>query len=216
MHSLLREGLEPGVSAVNHATRVERDTLPVAHRYYGYKMTDDTGFAPCVTESFLSLACCMTSVRKRAQKDSWIAGFGGAALGHGKLIYLMQVERAMTFDEYFKTTELKGRFDNIYFLTNGEYLQVPTARCHKNSADWKHDTSVDRILIARRFVYFGCSKVDVPSRFHDFIPHARTYRCTDGERVDAFVTWAFAKGAGIAGKPHMPLLPSPSALVGIS
>ena len=30
-------------------------------------MTDDTGFAPCLTRFCLSLACCMTGVRKRAQ-----------------------------------------------------------------------------------------------------------------------------------------------------
>lgn len=189
--------------------------MPVEHKYYGYKMTDDTGFAPCVTKSFLSLACCMTAVRKRAPADSWIAGFGGAALGLGKLIYLMKVERAMTFDEYFRCHELQGRLDNIYFMANGKYEQIPTARCHKTPAHWEHDTSVDRILIARRFVYFGSKKVEVPSRFHDFIPHARIYCCADGEPVDAFVDWAFAQGSGMAGNPHMPLPPS-SALVGIS
>jgi hypothetical protein len=187
----------------------------VEHRYYGYKMTDDTGFAPCVTESCLSLACCMTGVRKRAPVGSWIAGFGGAALGLGKVIYLMQVERAMTFEEYFRCRELKGRLDNIYFMADGRYKQIPDARCHKSPAHWEHDTSVDRILIARRFVYFGSSKVDVPSIFHDFIPHARTYCCGDGKHVDAFVEWTFAQGLGMAGNPHMPLPPSPS-LVGIS
>lgn len=190
--------------------------MPVEHRYYGYKMTDDTGFAPCMTESCLSLACCMTGIRRRAPALSWIAGFGGASLGLGKLIYLMQVERSMTFDDYFRHHELKGRIDNVYFLKNGKYQQIPTARCHKTPAEWKHDTSIDRILIARRFVYFGSSKIDVPNRFHDFIPHARTYCCADGKHVDAFVDWAFAQGSGMAGSPHIPLLPSATALVGIS
>lgn len=190
--------------------------MPVEHRYYGYKMTDDTGFAPCVTERCLSLSCCMTSVRKRASIGSWIAGFGGAVLGLGKLIYLMQVERAMTFDEYFGYRELKGRLDNIYFMAKGKYEQIPTARCHKTPAEWEHDTSVDRILIATRFVYFGSSKVDVPSRFHDFIPHARSYCYVDGSGVDTFAKWAFSRGSGVVGKPHMPLMPSSSNLVKIS
>jgi len=188
--------------------------MPVEHDYYGYKMTDDTGFAPCVTESCLSLACCMTSVRKRAQKGSWIAGFGGVALGLGKLIYLMQVEGVMTFDKYFRRHEQKGRLDNVYFLKNGKYQQIPTARCHKAPSDWEHDTSVDRILIARRFVYFGSSKVEVPSRFHDFIPHARSYCYVDGNGVDAFTEWAFTHGSGVAGKPHT--MPSSVTLVHIT
>ncbi len=179
-------------------------------------MTDDTGCAPCLTKSCLSLACCMTGVRKRAQRNSWIAGFGGVALGPGKLIYLMQVERAMTFDEYFKCNELKGRLDNIYFMDNGKYEQVPNARCHTTPEEQKHDTSVDRILIARRFVYFGTNNVDVPSSFLDFIPRARTYCFADGERVDAFINWVFSHGSGMAGKPHKPLMPSSTVLVEIS
>src|ERR1035441_6351290 len=125
-------------------------------------MTDDTGFAPCVTKSCLSLACCMTGVRKRAPENSWVAGFGGVGLGHGKLIYLMQVKRAMTFDEYFKANGLKGRLDNIYFKTNGKYEQVSTARYHTTLAESDHDTFVDRVLISTRFVYFGTNKIDVP------------------------------------------------------
>jgi len=190
--------------------------LPVEHDYYGYKMTDDTGFAPCVTESCLSLACCMTGVRKRAPRNSWVAGFGGVTLGLGKLLYLMQVERAMTFDEYFKCDGLKGRLDNIYFTAKEKYEQVPSARCHTTPEEQGHDTSVDRILIAKRFVYFGTNKVDVPTRFHDFIPHARIYCVADGNRVDAFINWAFAHGSGMAGKPHKPLMPSSTVLVEIS
>jgi hypothetical protein len=158
----------------------------------------------------------MPGVRKRAQRNSWIAGFGGIALGSGKLIYLMQVERTMTFDEYFNCDELKGRLDNIYFMNKGKYEQVPNSRCHPTHEEWEHDTSVDRILIARRFVYFGSSKVGVPNHLLDFIPRARTYCYTDGKRVDAFSDWAFAHGSGIVGKPHKPLMPSPAVLVEIS
>ena len=122
----------------------------------------------------------------------------------------------MTFDEYFKCNELKGRLDNIYFVANGKYEQVPNARCHTSPEEREHDTSIDRILIAKRFIYFGTSKVDVPSRFHDFIPHARTYSVADGERVDAFINWAFVHGSGMAGRPHKPLMPSSTVLVKIS
>lgn len=190
--------------------------MPIEHKYYGYKMTDDTGFAPCVTKSCLSLACCMTAVRSRAPRKSWVAGFGGVALGYGKLIYLMQVERTMTFDEYFKVNDLKGRLDNIYFMANGKYEQLPSARFHTTSKEKERDTSVDRILLARRFVYFGTGKVDVPIRFRDFIPHARSYCFADGERVNAFINWAFAYGSGVAGKPHKPSMPSSMTLVHIS
>jgi hypothetical protein len=188
----------------------------VEHKYYGYKMTDDTGFAPCVTESCLSLACCKPDIRKRAPIGSWIAGFGGVALGSSKLIYLMQVERTMTFDEYFKCKGLQGRLDNIYFMKNGEHQQILNPRFHKTPDDKRHDTSVNRVLLARRFVYFGAGKVDVPNRFRGFIPRARTYCFADGEQVDAFFDWTFAHGSGVAGIPHKPSRPSSMTLVHIS
>jgi hypothetical protein len=187
--------------------------LAITHDYYGYKMTDDTGFAPCVDNSFLTLACCKTDVRERAPRNSWVAGFGGVRFGVGKLIYLMQVACGVDFDTYFSRSGLKGRLDNIYRRVDGEYRQIPTARCHTKPKEIKHDLSVDRVLIATRFVYFGKEKIEVRRRFEEFVPQARSYCYVDGSRVDAFVNWVFSHGSGNKGGPHNPLLPPSSALV---
>jgi hypothetical protein len=190
--------------------------MALPHDYYAYKMTHDTGFAPCVRDSYLTLACCKPGIRKNAQRNSWVAGFAGASYGTGRLIYLMQVEEAPDFDSYFFDSRFKGRLDNIYGRVNGRYRQIATARHHTDRKDIEHDLSVDRVLVASSFVYFGKEKIKIPARFQKFVPRCRNYCCADGRQVDIFVTWIMALGIGIQGAPHNPLPPAPSALVQIS
>ncbi len=188
--------------------------MPITHDYYGYKMTHDTGFAPAATNGWLSLACCMPHVRKRARIGAWIAGFGGARYGYGCLIYLMQVSKSLSFDEYFRDPKFSGRMDNIYFKRDGVYQQAPDARTHKSVTEMKHDTSVDRVLLADRFLYLGENKIQVRKYFPAFEPKSRMYCVVDGDEVRRFVAWVFdGKGSGIKGYPHEPLLPSGSVLI---
>lgn len=187
--------------------------MPITHDYYGYKMTDDTGFAPSITNEQLVLACCMTQVRRRAPTDSWIAGWGGKAYGIGKVIYLMQVERCLTFDQYFREAKFKERVDNIYRRVSNHYEQIPDARCHRSQREKKHDLSVDRVLVASRFVYFGQKAISVADRFRDFVPRSRTYKAMDGPQVNEFAEWVLTHGSGIKGDPHKALPPAPATLV---
>ncbi|HWR35402.1 MAG TPA: hypothetical protein VN622_05975 [Clostridia bacterium] len=189
--------------------------MPAQHKFYGYKMTDDTGFAPCASGQYLSLACCMTSIRGRAPLGSWVAGFGGKQFGNGHLIYLMQVNEVMTFDQYFREKRFRDRLDNVYYKENGVYRQITSARAHRTAREQEHDVSVDRVLVASRFVYFGNRPIHVPQQFAPLVPHHRNYCVNDGEKTSEFAAWAFTHGSGCLSVPHQPLPPLPDALIHI-
>jgi Nucleotide modification associated domain 2 len=61
---------------------------------YFYKMTSDSGMAPCVDQGVLSLAICKPSIRRRAQEGDIIFGFGGKALGE-TLIYAAKIGKVV-------------------------------------------------------------------------------------------------------------------------
>lgn len=182
--------------------------MGTTHDYYGYRMTSDTGFAPCVSNAHMSLACCMVLVRKRAPVNAWIAGWGGARYGPGNLIYLMKVRWERSFQEYFECPQFRQRVDNVYHKVGGAYRQLSTARAHYSLKEQSHDTSVDRVLVATRFVYFGKKKLKVErKKFRDFIPSARMYCVADGGEVDEFAQFVFQHGFGKVGEAHDPLPP---------
>ena len=71
---------------------------------YSYIVRSDTGFAPCISDSLCTLACCKPRIRAKAQYGDWITGMTSKERGSGRLIYLMRAERAFTFAEYFRDT----------------------------------------------------------------------------------------------------------------
>jgi hypothetical protein len=188
---------------------------PVTHDYYGYIMTNDSGFAPCVADGFLSLACCMPTIRKRCPKGSWVAGWGGVQYGRGRLIYLMQVEETPDFDSYFADERFTGRIDNIYRTVGGKLKQISAARFHTSPKEQEHDTSVPRVLVSKRFVYFGKRKLTTAKRFAGLVPQYRGGRVADGEEVMRLVNWASSDGWGVKGEPHRLVSPNPTVLVQI-
>lgn len=188
---------------------------PVTHDYYGYIMTNDSGFAPCVADGFLSLACCMPTIRKRCPKGSWVAGWGGVQYGRGRLIYLMQVEETPDFDRYFADERFTGRIDNIYWTVGAKLKQISTARFHTAPREQEHDTSVPRVLVSSRFVYFGKRKLTAAKRFPGLVPQYRGGRVADGVEVVRLVNWASSDGWGVKGEPHSPIPPNATTLVQI-
>lgn len=72
-------------------------------KLYTYIITRDYGFAPNPFYGCCTLATCKPRIRKAAQKDDWIIGFGSLAndsMLKNKIIFAMRVDGKMTFDEY--------------------------------------------------------------------------------------------------------------------
>ncbi len=178
---------------------------------YSYIVAFDGGFAPCVTKSICTLACCKPRIRATAQYSDWVAGMTPKKHGSGRLIYLMRVERAFTFAEYHRDSKLRGRPDNIYRpKASGGYAQQRN-RFH-GPKNMPKDLSADRVLASETFVYFGDMAPAMPVTFREFVPRGRGHRVFGnalGEREDAitsakiksFVRWAFSDGKGRKGRP---------------
>jgi hypothetical protein len=125
----------------------------------------------------------------------------------GELIFLMRVMDGFTFRKYHCDDRFTHRLDNIYEWVNGAYRQVDSAVTHKTEAEQKHDLSVDRVLVAKQFVYFGRNQLAVPPRYQRFVPYRGCIG--DGLAVQDFANWVLSKGRGIRGEPHSPAISRP-------
>ena len=97
--------------------------------YYSYKVEHDLGLAPNPFGEFCTIAVCKPKIRnnKNLRYGDWIIGTGSKKLNRlHHLIYLMQVEEKITFEQYwddprfqYKKPVLNGSLaqmygDNIY------------------------------------------------------------------------------------------------------
>lgn len=159
---------------------------------YCYTMTHDTGFAPNPYHGVLTLATCKPMVRKYAQKGYWISGWTGNAVynkqgeidkkGAGRLIYLAQVSKVISFKEYWenypqkkqptksieggkecfkscgnvlitKSDDISFCGDNIYEPCNNGFEQHKNP--HHDKQNIERDLSGENVLICEEFYYFG-------------------------------------------------------------
>ena len=136
---------------------------------YIYAMTNDTGFAPCVDNSWFTLACCKGGIkggmRKKAAQDFkngdtvFLLGLCGKSLKQSedmlyKPIYLAQVDEAISMKEYYgPKNRSSGRKDDVYYLENGE-LKAKDNNLHSEE-DKKKDIGGEHVLCAKRFTYWG-------------------------------------------------------------
>lgn len=171
----------------------------------GYKMTNDTGFAPNPFHGNLTLATCKPSIRRARQQGDWIAGFvsrqlvrnaaaAGVKIQYMGLIYLAEItEKPLPLGEYFQDSRFAGKKpnlgsssprlrcgDNIYSVkANGCFRWWPND--HHDSSAMPHDTGGRNALISSRFWYFGRNAFTPNEGWQSFLPEpisgARTFQC---------------------------------------
>jgi len=148
-------------------------------KLYSYLMTHDSGFAPNPFFGCLTLATCMTDIRRTKKVGNWVAGFAGKALvrkcadlgvpiRHQGLIYLMEIGETLTFDEYFNDHRFQSkkaiplgtnnvtqeRGDNIYCSdSQGKFRQLEND--NHDEGELIKDTKGKYVLVANQFYYFG-------------------------------------------------------------
>ena len=182
-------------------------------KLYTYIVATDTGFAPNPFHGFLTHACCKARIQKAIgrelnktkngnhseKEENWIVGLSPRDRGRGnKIIYIMKVEKAVLFDDYFKTKmygckkpnvesgSLIDRCgDNIYQpLGHGKHIQLPSMHSlDPKKGDWREDKDQmtedlggEYVLISRHFFYFGSKPLDLPPNLQELIV-GRNYRC---------------------------------------
>lgn len=108
-------------------------------RHYVYRMDHDTGFAPNIEYGICSLSGCKrNTVEKWANRGSWVIGIGGKGTGKpNKLVYAMQIEENLTYDEFKSKYPRKSK----YLL---------------------HEHAGSNVLISKYFYYFGDNAIDLP------------------------------------------------------
>ena len=174
-------------------------------RLFSYIVAHDSGFAPCVTANMCTLACCKPKIRKNAHEGDWVLGTTPKKHGPCRLVYLMRVDSALKFADYYRDRRLRRRADNIYYpLSDGRYEQKQNP-WHKH-AHKKKDTSLDRVLLSREFVYLGGKAVDIPPTYKTFVHTRQGHRVfgkrpLELEKIVSFRKWAFSPGTGRLGKP---------------
>lgn len=184
-------------------------------RLYSYIIAVDDGFAPCATRSICTLACCKPKIRAKAKAGHWVMGTTPKKNGSGKLVYLMQVDRALGFADYYHDARLRSRKDCIYRpLASGRFRQKENP-WHNGHAIKRKDLSGKYVLLAKRFVYFGDNAPSIPSRWRGYVARGQGHRVwgTPGTpapntirhgTLNSLTRWALSKGRGVCGKPLHP------------
>jgi hypothetical protein len=159
-----------------------------ASRLYVYKLTTDNGGAPHVRRGLLSLAICKPSIRRTAQENDWIFGFGGQELGE-RLIYIARVTKRLACGSYYVEPQYTGRGDRIYRLEAGRFVLRKGARYHSRGDQVKRDLGTwpryDRVnvLLSADFRYWGRSgTTEYRARFPQIVTLLR--RLGQGHRVN--------------------------------
>ena len=194
---------------------------------YSYVVAYDSGFAPNPFNGFCTLATCKPKIREHANIGDWVIGTGSNRQGvrrGGCLVYAMRVEEALSFQGYWadprflkKRPNLVSSYrmacgDNIYSPEPGGngWNQLNSYHSQNDGAPSqkhiKRDTSVNRVLASKEFVYFGAEGPEIAKSLQDtgIVLNGRNYRkITDDTIIEDFEAW-FAElrvNGGYQGQP---------------
>lgn len=161
-----------------------------------------------------------------AQPGDWVVGTGSKSNHRDNyLVYAMEVTEALTFDEYW----LEPRFsckrpilagskkqafgDNIYHRDSSSSLWTQEDSHHSHgdgSPNWNNinrDTSTNRVLVSKHFVYWGRDGPQIPARFRNYsgfdLCARRGYKCRFPDAlVRDVIAWIKSlRKDGYIGKP---------------
>lgn len=192
-------------------------------RVFLYTLKYDYGFAPNPFHGVCTLATCKPAIRKAAQIGDYIVGKGPTPR-NTELVYVMIVDEILTFDSYWDDERFQVKKpvmnasimmaygDNVYHRPHpdAKYVQADSHHSHNdgttNEANVLRDTNhTDRVLVGRRFSYFGkagvalpCSKLDtdisIPIR-------SMKYKFRDGDRATLLIYLDRLLGRGYTNEP---------------
>jgi hypothetical protein len=180
---------------------------------YSYVIARDFAFAPNPFYGVCTLATCKPKIRAAAVIGDWILATGSKAKRRdGYLVYAMNVDEILTFDEYWKDPRfrqkrpllngsLKQRYgDNIYHRDkSGRWIQENSHHSFPdgtpNPRNIKRDTSTTtRVLLGRKFGYWGRIGPKVPARLRqegtDICSKTQGHKSRFDDRlVQGFLAW---------------------------
>ena len=188
---------------------------------YSYIVRRDYGFAPNPFFGICTLATCKPVIRRVAQIDDWVIGTGAKSNNeNGKLVYAMKICDILSYNCYWKKLEYRDKQpkltgsikraygDNIYHKNMaGEWVQEDSHHSYENGivneANLLHDTKTDRVLISKKFVYFGGCGPEVPAHLECIVHKGPGHLKKDHEcTLKLFLEWIYGLDrCGCCGKP---------------
>ena len=135
-------------------------------KIYLYKLTADTGAAPCIKRGLLSLAICKPMIRMKAKVGDLIFGFAAKKLNRdNRLIYAARITGKLCGGKYYKDKRYARRGDCIYRFTAGRF-KWKKGSLHHGPKHVDHDLGRYRrypradVLLSDDFRYFGQASTD--------------------------------------------------------
>ena len=192
---------------------------------YIYRMSVDSGFAPCVKNGRLSLACCKggqirsgkpchTGLRywigsKRhadwSTDDVYVAG-----TYKNRLVYIAKVTGVVTMEDYFGKSS-NGRTDDIYSLSGGKLERNDHLRAqgvHIDDAQITRDLAGSFVLLSNEYVYLGkdAVSIDIVNRYNAQRQETKQY---SGDIANEIIKACFSEArlSHDDGIPHRPTTP---------
>ncbi len=196
-------------------------------RVYSYIVRYDIGFAPNPYFGVCTLATCKPKIRKKAEVGDWVVGFGSVENKRsGQLVFGMQVDETLTYDEYWKDPRFQAKKpnrsgsvrqqygDNVYHSVDGTSDWVQEDGRHSwddgstNLGHLERDTSAPRVLLSKRFAYYGRDSIPVPADLRnidgfDVCKVGRAHQVNRPAGVDkTLIDWiSGCCGDGLVGEP---------------
>lgn len=190
-------------------------------RIFAYVLKVDSGFAPNPFHGWCTLACCKPAIRRKARPGDWIVGITPRADGN-RVAYAMRADESLSFEEYWSDPRFRAKRpgwragapvvekcgDNCYEpLGDQAFRQLPSGHWdHENNRENERQKAKDlrgeRVLVGRRFCYFGAKAVAFPAHIPVQLP-ARFHRVnfTDQERT-ALLGFLESLPQGLRGQPR--------------
>lgn len=198
-------------------------------RAFTYVVASDSGFAPNPYHGWCTLACCKPRIRAAAEPGDLVVGL---SRGCATVVYAMRVGARLTFAEYWadprfakkrpawrSRNPIERLGDNLYAPdTSGHYAQQPSVHWDhaQGRTDERHrrrDLSVETVLVADEFVYFGGEGPRLPDGL-EFARVGRAHRCNfDAPQLGALLQYFDGQPRGVMGPPGSWLFGAPPPLV---
>jgi hypothetical protein len=158
--------------------------------------------------------------------EDWIVGIGSAAQNSqfkNKVIYAMQVQEKLEYDDYWKDPRFKRKRpvmngskrqmygDNIYHrpVPDAPYIQEDSHHSlpggQKNELNYNRDMPGKYVLISNHFWYFGQNAIVLPEELIFLADVKRYHKVIENEaQINTVVYWlASLSQSGYLGQPYM-------------
>ena len=189
----------------------------MSRKIWSYVLAVDTGFAPCIDDGILSLACCKPLIRRNAKVGDYIFGFMPKKLTgfqQGRLSWMGVVSQIMPFADYMKV--YSGRSDAIYVSSEispdgSTDLVHMGGEIHADAKAQQRDIFGQKAIICEPFWYWGQKGIFMPERIASKLVHYRQGH----KRIEGAVSiiseideWTSTYLPGIYDLPRNPLFPN--------